>query len=228
MSGGAYLCDISIPIHITDTLPHNRIRECLQSNTEECWKRVLDVFRRVIAATVIKVNRRLGTLKADEIDDLINDTFVRLCQNGCRILRQARSKEPEMFFGLVQAVATTTTLDHYRRAGAAKRGGSGLHVPLDHLEREAGGSGEERRLERALLIDRIDELIRQLGAGAEHERDRRIFWLHYRHGFTAAEIAALPNVRLSAKGVESALHRLTVAVRDSLGQSGAKAEGKNA
>ena len=48
------------------------------------------------------------------------------------------------------------------------------------------------------------------------ERDRTIFWLYYLQGLTAEEIAGLPTVELSAKGVESALRRITAWLRKEL------------
>jgi RNA polymerase sigma-70 factor (ECF subfamily) len=45
------------------------------------------------------------------------------------------------------------------------------------------------------------------------ERDRALFWLYYRQGYTAEEIARLPSAGLTAKGVESALRRVTVWLR---------------
>ena len=45
------------------------------------------------------------------------------------------------------------------------------------------------------------------------ERDQKIFWLYYRLGFSAKQIAEFPTFQLTAKGVESTLHRLTVLVR---------------
>jgi RNA polymerase sigma-70 factor (ECF subfamily) len=45
------------------------------------------------------------------------------------------------------------------------------------------------------------------------ERDRALFWLYYRQGFTAEEIAGMTAIGLTAKGVESALRRVTIWLR---------------
>jgi RNA polymerase sigma-70 factor, ECF subfamily len=49
-----------------------------------------------------------------------------------------------------------------------------------------------------------------------------IFWLYYRDGLTARAIAQLPGIRLSVKGVESTIHRLTRRVRLRLNHRRAK------
>jgi RNA polymerase sigma-70 factor (ECF subfamily) len=45
------------------------------------------------------------------------------------------------------------------------------------------------------------------------ERDRALFWLYYRQGFTAEEIAGLSATGLTPKGVESALRRVATWLR---------------
>ncbi len=45
-------------------------------------------------------------------------------------------------------------------------------------------------------------------------RDRNLFWLYYRQGLTAQAISQIPSIGLSAKGVESAIARLTRLLRD--------------
>jgi RNA polymerase sigma-70 factor (ECF subfamily) len=49
------------------------------------------------------------------------------------------------------------------------------------------------------------------------ERDRNLFWLYYLQGLTAEEIAELPGIGLTCKGVESALRRVTRCLRGELG-----------
>jgi hypothetical protein len=43
-----------------------------------------------------------------------------------------------------------------------------------------------------------------------------IFWLYFRQGMSTKEIASLPTVGLSAKGVGSVIERLKHAIRDQI------------
>jgi RNA polymerase sigma-70 factor (ECF subfamily) len=68
----------------------------------------------------------------------------------------------------------------------------------------------------------IQEITRHLDlcmAGPDFERNRRIFWLHYRAGLSARAIADLPGICLSPKGVESILMRLTKDLRQRMAGS---------
>jgi len=59
----------------------------------------------------------------------------------------------------------------------------------------------------------IDECLARSVAPREVCRSKLIFWLYYRCGFSASEIASLPNVELTTKGVESMIFRLVRLVR---------------
>ena len=71
-------------------------------------------------------------------------------------------------------------------------------------------------MERQVLLKEIDRCLETCSEGPDKERDRLIFWLYYQQGMSAKAIAALPTVGLGAKGVESAILRLTRLVREQL------------
>ena len=71
--------------------------------------------------------------------------------------------------------------------------------------------GEIRPVQSLELKVLVREIDKQLGCPP---RDRNVFWLYYREGLTAAEIAAIPAVGLSVKGVESLIHRMGAELRE--------------
>jgi RNA polymerase sigma-70 factor (ECF subfamily) len=54
--------------------------------------------------------------------------------------------------------------------------------------------------------------------GPDQERNTRIFWLHYRVGLSARNIADLPGIGLTTKGVESILLRITKELRERMAE----------
>jgi len=74
---------------------------------------------------------------------------------------------------------------------------------------------KDSEVQRAVLFAELDHKLRS-ATGPTAERDRTIFWLYYLQGLTADEIAGLPGSDLSAKGVESALRRITAWLRKEL------------
>jgi RNA polymerase sigma-70 factor (ECF subfamily) len=79
-----------------------------------------------------------------------------------------------------------------------------------------GGARPGARIEQSTLYAQLDEKLRSAPESVG-ERDRALFWLYYRQGYTAEEIARLSAAGLTAKGVESALRRVTVWLRDQVG-----------
>src|SRR6202044_3147707 len=96
-----------------------------------------------------------------------------------------------------------------RGAGRAAESMTDVDAPSD-----GGRLGGARAMEREVLFQQIDRCLSACTAGSGQERDRMIFWFYYRQGMSAKAIAALPGVGLTAKGVESALLRLTSLVRE--------------
>jgi RNA polymerase sigma-70 factor (ECF subfamily) len=189
---------------------HTPLSDCLSSQSPEVWKSFLGQLRRTIAAAVIRTARQFGPVPLDLTDDLIQDTYVRLCAGDYRAFRQLRSSEPGAVYGLAQAAAVTVTLDYFRAATRQKRGGDRKVVALDDAPiAQVADQAQDSRLEHALMVQEIDRRLPELAAEGCLDRDRRIFWLYYRHGFTAKDIAHIPSIGLSPKGVESAIHRLT-------------------
>jgi RNA polymerase sigma factor (sigma-70 family) len=73
-----------------------------------------------------------------------------------------------------------------------------------------------QELERNVLLQEIDRELRELLPDRFGVRDRTIFWLHYRDGLRASEIASIPGIRLSPRGVEKVLLRVSHLMRAKL------------
>lgn len=196
------------------------VRDCIESSDPEVWARFIRTFHRLIASTVVKCLRRFETPTPDTTDDLIQETYLRLCADNRKILRNIRADTPAAVYALIQSVAIATVYDYGRARSAAKRGGGAVTVSLDSPDApQAPVTSKQLDPERQLLFREIEEALVRSTSGENAVRDRAIFWLYYRHGFTAAAIAALPSVSLAAKGVETLLSRLTAEVRQRMNES---------
>lgn len=189
------------------------ISRCASQNDASALLEFVQLFHRVIAATVIKTAGRFGALRADLIDDLIQDTYTRIFADRCRILKGIRVEDKARLFGFVQSVAFSVVQDHFRQQFSQRRGGGAPLVSMDAAQQMGEHGQAADRCERDLLLDKIDRLLCEVAPPETMKRDRLIFWLNHRSGFSAKEIAELPSIRLSEKGVESVLHRLMTDLR---------------
>ena len=193
------------------------VRACVNTGDAGAWEEFVSRVRHVIARTVLRTARRFGDCPAQLIDDLVQETYLKLCANRCRTLREFQPDTSDAIFGLLKKVAFSVTQDHFRGGLAAKREGDRHKSALDsYAESTITGSEGLPAVERKILIDQIDEQLAACTDPDTKARDRQIFWLYYRHGMTARAIAAVPGIGLTQKGVESAIQRLTNQIRNRL------------
>ena len=198
----------------------NLVRRCATSPSPEAWQEFVRRFHRLIATVTLRTAGRLGDASRQTVDDLIQETYLKLCADNFRILRTFEQQHPDAFTGYVKVLTANVVRDHFKSIHTQKRG-AGQLTPIeeDFIPIAAGDTaGSPQSIERAVLILEVTRHLDLCLAGPDRDRNRRIFWLHYRAGLSARAIAGLPGIHLSPKGVESILMRLTKDLRQRLAE----------
>ena len=189
------------------------LRGCMADGaTAVNWEDFAERVHGPIAAAVVRGLRQFGAIPTRElVDDLVQDTYVKLCADNLAALRRFRGERPEALVAYLRIVACNVARDHVRAQIAEKRGSGRVDAPGDDVLAQApdpatAGAAADHKI----LLGQIDHCLATGGRG----RDRSIFWLYYRHGLTAKAISEIPSLGLSQKGVESLLYRLTRVVRE--------------
>jgi RNA polymerase sigma-70 factor, ECF subfamily len=186
------------------------LRRCLASSGE-AWLEFVKHYQPLIVAAVWGTLRRYDITSAvarERVDDLVQQTFLKLCANRCEVLRRfdPRTSANGSLPAYLRAIATNLTIDHLRA----------IRPTIDLSEAdEAVDSAHLLASDDRLLLETIDRRLEVCGK-SDPERSRRVFWLHHRVGLTAAAIASMPEVGLTVKGVESLLLRLFRCIREEL------------
>jgi RNA polymerase sigma-70 factor (ECF subfamily) len=198
----------------------NLVRRCATSHSPEAWQEFVRRFHRLIATVTLRTAGRLGDASKQTVDDLIQETYLKLCADNFRILRTFEQQHPDAFTGYVKVLTANVVRDHFKSLHTQKRGAGHLApIEEDSIAIAADDTaGSPQSIERAVLIQEITRYLDLCLAGPDRDRNRRIFWLHYRAGLSARAIAGLPGIRLSAKGVESILMRLTKDLRQRMAE----------
>lgn len=201
---------------------------CTELGDGEAWDEFVSRFHRAISLSAIRTASRFGTVSRHLVDDLVQETYLKLCANKCDLLREFSSHHPEEVVGYIKTVTMNVVRDHFKARHTQKRGSGELDLSSNEIDVESRGSGHggKAAMEQEILLKQINDCLETCSEGPDQDRDRLIFWLYYQQGMSTKSIACVPNVGLTSKGVESAILRLTRQVREQIvkAQSGPNSE----
>ena len=184
------------------------------------WEELIARLQPIFARAIYRIAATRGTVSGDEIDDVIQETFLKLGAARQDAILRANLKSEAATSAYLKVMAANTARDYFKAKHSEKRG---FELLADGVRIEDIASPGGTDTDREILLAQIDSALEA------DARDRAVFWLYYRHGLTAREISLIPAFRLSVKGVESLIYRLTSAVKEAIsckfseGKSKAKA-----
>ncbi|HTA80628.1 MAG TPA: sigma-70 family RNA polymerase sigma factor, partial [Terracidiphilus sp.] len=175
---------------------------------------------------MIRTARQWGEAPDEIAADLVQETYLRLCDGRFHLLSKFALNHPHAVDGYVKTVAANVTHDFCKARRSSKNGANSVDQIHDSYEPQAAieGFGGELEIERTVLLGEIQRGLEECTSGAMRGRDQTLFWLYYRHGMSASAIASLSTIGLSVKGVESAILRLTRQVRNHIARSRSSAD----
>ena len=185
-------------------------KACALSADAAEWAEFLRRCTPLASLVAMRVSRSWVNVSSPAtVNDIVQEIFMKLCEQERRILREFEPRGEDSFLGLLRLVSASVANDYFRRTHSAKRGGKVVTMALA----EEGAPGPSASvhptagLEQQVLLAQLDQKLRS-APEVICERDRALFWLYYRQGLTAEEIAGLAGAGLTPKGVESALRRV--------------------
>lgn len=188
------------------------LKYCLDTEDESAWNEFLRKVQPTAATTII----RALDFKAEPsmVDDLVQNTWLKLFANNREPLRRIRGDHDNSIFAYVKRTAFNVAQDHIRSLRPIDLAESiddpdFVEPPNDQYKADFGDA----------RIEDIERCLKELSHEPNFQRDYNIFWLHYRQGYTAKEIAQLPSItegkkRLEEKGVEGVLYRLKMKLKE--------------
>jgi RNA polymerase sigma-70 factor (ECF subfamily) len=193
-------------------------KACSHSSRAAEWEEFVVRCVPLVSLVALRVARLwLNGSSPATVDDIVQEVFLKLCEQDRRILRDFEPRGEDSFLGLLRVVSATVANDHFRRLYSAKRGGKVATMPFveDAAPLPAPSVHAAAPMQQSALRAQLDRKLRS-APEVIGERDRAFFWLYYHQGFTAEEIAGLASTGLTAKGVESALRKVTIWLRREL------------
>ena len=176
-----------------------------QPHSASAWEALFAYLTPLLRRRVVRL-AYTWSISPDDVADLIQEVCLKLAAK----YRQMRVPEPkDEFDAYVGKFIENATLDLLRHRYAQKRTPA-AEIALSSLRRELSErrNGAANTVELNIWLREVDDAL------DASTRDRTVFWLYYRQGYTAKEIAGIPSLQISIDGVESIIHRLVVSLRN--------------
>jgi RNA polymerase sigma-70 factor (ECF subfamily) len=202
-------------------LPANDLAKlCCDAGNLAAWNEFVRRFQQPIALAVKRKARKWGGVSPEVVDDLVQDIFMRLCADRCKVLKNFVPKGPDSIIGYLVVVARNVAHDHFRAGMAQRAGGEARHLVTEDGDLDFIPAPPHRahNADWSLRIGEIDSALKALMPEPVTERDYTIFWMYFQEGFTASEIGGIGSFRLSIKGVEASIHRTKELLRKTFSQ----------
>jgi RNA polymerase sigma-70 factor (ECF subfamily) len=178
----------------------------------ELWEEFWCRFQPVIALTV---KRRLACRRRFDnasVDDLVQNTFLKICKDNFRGLRNFEFRHANALRGWLKVMAANVVEDYFRQQPIMPD--EDLEPIKDIIPTSVNVSELIHRREQ---IQKIEDCLQKMAGEPDFARNYKTFWLYFRDGFTAKQISRLPDLGFNTvKAVESALLRMTKWVRQCL------------
>ncbi len=169
----------------------------LQKHDERAFEQVMDKYARLVAAVIYNVAK--GSLKVEDVEELVTDVFVTLWQNVEKV-------QPESLKGYLCCIAKTRAINRLK----ANKFGDVLNIedidPEDDFNISHATEKKEISQELMELVEKIQE------------PDKEILIRHY---FYYQKIADIANaMAIKAETVKVKLHRTRNKLKEMLMERG--------
>jgi RNA polymerase sigma-70 factor, ECF subfamily len=191
---------------------------CAGPRDDEAWEEFVSRVGRPISLMILRTASLWGKPSRALVEDLIQATYLKLWEGGRSLLRDFAVQRPEAILAYLKRTAANLTHDFFKHSYSQSAGGDKPHVSTGDVDPEAGKEvhGSEEKIAFEVFLNEIDEHLKHWLTGPDQERDRMIFWLYFRQGMSTKEIASLPTLGLTTKGVGSVIERLKHGLREQI------------
>jgi DNA-directed RNA polymerase specialized sigma24 family protein len=179
-----------------------------------------EVIRRLAANAVYKRKGNAGYEATQSlIEEAVSETYCRLWQNDCQVLRSFKCRYDNSIFAYLQIITrcvVSNLIRLHRRQHAF-----GQLESLEALEEEPAGrlAGSRKApshsamagcpaAEYNLMEEAVRDSLRLAFRDANVNRNFIIFKLHFLYGYRSHEIASIKGLGLSEKGIGNTANRI--------------------
>src|ERR1700730_2239473 len=155
------------PMDYSAISPEDLVLVCFQTGDELAWAEFVRRFHPLIARVVIRVAYHWGDASPQTIDDLIQDTYLKLCADRSNFSEKFKPTHPDAVFGYIKVFTANLVHDHFKASRSQKRD-SAITISIDAVPAHGPGAlavSNGPALDRTVLIQQVDSCLRTLAPG---------------------------------------------------------------
>src|ERR1017187_9263637 len=156
-------------------------KACARSADAAEWEEFLRLCAPLASLVALRVCRMWVSVSSPAtVDDIVQEIFLKLCEQERRILRDFEPRGEDSFLGLLRIVSASVANDYFRRLYSTKRGGKVVTMALveDAAPLPATSANEPAQMQRSVLFAQLDRKLRS-APEVIGERERALLWLYY-------------------------------------------------
>jgi DNA-directed RNA polymerase specialized sigma24 family protein len=105
------------------------------------WEEFVLRVGKPISLTIMRTASLWGEPSRALVEDLVQATYLKLWEDGCRLLRDFAVLHPEAILGYLKKIASNAAHDYFKRGHSQSSGGDQPHVSTSEVDPEAGWMG---------------------------------------------------------------------------------------
>src|SRR5947209_17831330 len=130
---------------------------CAGPRDDEAWEEFVSRVGRPISLTIMRTASRWGDRSRSVVEDLVQITYIKLCEDGCRLLRDFAIQHPEAILGYVKKTAANAAHDYFNHGHSQSSGGDKPHYSTSDVDPKAEKQvqGSEEKIAFEILLKEI-------------------------------------------------------------------------
>src|SRR5947208_9301908 len=131
------------------------------------WEEFVARAGKPISLTILRTASVWGEPSRSMVEDLVQATYLKLWEDGCRLLRDFAIQHPEAILGYLKKTAANATHDYFKHGHSQSSGGDKPHYSTSDVDPKAEKQvqGSEEKIAFEILLKEIDEHLKHCLTG---------------------------------------------------------------
>ena len=207
------------------------IKACAESQeNQKAWFEFLRRFDRHIKLSVIRAyrffsfNLREREIIKDDIRDLVQEVYIRLFKNDCKVLRNFQPKYDNAIYSYLSIVCASVVKDFSKKFSRLKRYGY-----VESIDESSAIGNENKLINKSLssfmktnpekqviakdLLEKVKSYYSSANSKKEDKIKELIFQLYFIHGLSIKDISRIKGLNISISNANMIIWRMKRKIR---------------